>query len=104
MSATIATPQPKVAKKQPLTIAEAFQFASVTDLEKDSRRGVEVIIVRVEYKGETHLAEHFVILQDDADEFVFQMYKEVGLEKGFDYTELEPVRFVPLVEGVSQDP
>ena len=35
---------------------------------------------------------------------VQSLIKVVKLEKGFDYTELEPVRFVPLVEGVSQDP
>ena len=39
--------------------------------------------------------------QTDAVQSLIKVEK---LEKGFDYTELEPVRFVPLVEGVSQDP
>nr|WP_323779121.1 protein-L-isoaspartate(D-aspartate) O-methyltransferase [Amylibacter sp.] len=39
--------------------------------------------------------------QTDALQHLIKVEK---LENGFEYTELEPVRFVPLVEGVSQDP
>lgn len=35
---------------------------------------------------------------------VQHLIKVEKLENGFEYTELEAVRFVPLVEGVSQDP
>jgi protein-L-isoaspartate(D-aspartate) O-methyltransferase len=39
--------------------------------------------------------------QTDAVQHLIKVEK---LENGFEYTELEPVRFVPLVEGVSQEP
>lgn len=39
--------------------------------------------------------------QTDALQHLIKVEK---LENGFEYTELEPVRFVPLVEGISQDP
>lgn len=39
--------------------------------------------------------------QTDAVQHLIKVEK---LENGFEYTELEPVRFVPLVEGVASDP
>jgi protein-L-isoaspartate(D-aspartate) O-methyltransferase len=44
-----------------------------------------------------------MVLPVGQSDTVQSLIRVTRLEKGFDYEELRPVRFVPLIEGIGQD-
>lgn len=96
-------------------VIEALKLVNVTVISGDGSRGLPdqapfdriLLTAAAEDPPANLLAQlrvgGIMVLPVGQTDAVQSLIKVEKTENGFDYTELEPVRFVPLVEGVAQD-